>query len=164
MPIDSSAQTVDTPESQQEAASLLQRAQNGARRLRSPMTEVDAALSQASTVANAAYTSLWDRGQDMLEQFTLGFFVAPIVSFVYLLRLFIGTFQNGGFTISYRTFMLKAVPGLKIYDVRRHVTAIAFIFLFLIQISIAIIFIRAASDTTIMQKMQLCAIFNESCK
>jgi len=164
MPIDSSATTIDSPQAEQEAGSLLQRARNGARRLQSnPMAKADEVLAKASVAANTAYTSLWDRGQDILEQLAFSFFLAPIISFIYLLRLFVGTFQNGGFTISYRTFMLKAIPGLKIYQVRRHTTAIAFIFLFLIQLTIVIVFIQAANDKVLMAKLQLCAIFNETC-
>jgi hypothetical protein len=164
MAIDSSANTIDSPQGEQEAGSLLQRARNGARRLQSsPIAEADAVLAKASVAANTAYTSLWDRGQDFLEQLAFSFFLAPVISFIYLIRLFIGTMQNGGFTISYRSFMLKAIPGLKIYDIRRHTAAIAFIFLFLIQVTIVVVFIRAANDKVLMAKLQLCAVFNATC-
>lgn len=165
MAIDSGATTISSPQEQDEAASLLQRARNGVRKLRpQPLAEVDAALAQASVVVNKAYTSLWGRGQDILEQLAFSFFLAPIISFIYLIRLFVGNLQHGGFTISYRTFMVQAIPGLKIYEIRRHATAIIFLLLFIFQAMLVTVFIQASQDQILMAKIGMCVTFHVNCK
>ena len=171
MAIDATVETLPSDDQQQQVASQLHRSQTSERRSRQnkSLQQVDEALSAAAVVANKAYTSLWDLGEDLMGQFALGFYtvgnllLAPFIGAAYLIRLIVGNLMHGGYEVRFRTFSLKAVPGIPIYDIKRHAVTVGLLLLFLVQVTLIYFVLKIGTDPIFAAKVSICTIFHAFC-
>jgi hypothetical protein len=132
--------------------------------------KLDDSLSLASQVANTAYTNVWERTTDILEAqaFTwpvIGVLLfAPLVSAIYIIRLFVGTFMNGGFRITWRTFDVPVIPAMKIIQIRRHALAAMMILITIGEVFLVVALMEVMADMTFATQLGLCAYFHVGCK